>query len=112
MTKDEAIQTVTVTVHLRDGGEAELKAERIKARNLHLDGSTVHPFRRPEDGSPILFILRDGNGTEFTSERNNVGISIPHLVMGAKNRFGYRTDDIFDARMSNFIPTKDRNKLR
>ncbi len=103
------MEPVTVTVRLRDGGEETITVDRIKERNLNLKGSLVHPFEGPR-GS-VLYILEDGNGEVFKSEKDNIGISLPHYITGKKNTFGYRSDDIFDVRQSNFVPTKNRSKL-
>lgn len=111
MNTNDLMAEVTVEGRLRDGGKCTIKANRINADNLHLEDGLFHPFER-EDGSKILYMLEDGEGTSLMSDGDNKGVSLPALVVGRKNMVGYISDDVFDVRQSNLITTKQKNTFR
>ena len=108
MSPEEFMEPCTVMVRLRDGGSHTLIADYGKALELNLENALVHPFTA-SDGSVILYILEDGEGNEFRTEKDNVGISAPHYITKQKNRFGQR--EMFDLRQSQLLPVKDRRHL-
>ena len=105
-TVDEMMKEVEVSGRLRDGGTCTVKANKMHAERLNLEGGLFHPFERA-DGTTILFMLEDGDGTVFTSPSNKKGVSLPALIWGKKGKVSYVDNNPFNNTMMNFDSRKE-----
>ena len=102
----ELMREVEVTGKLRDGGECTVKANKMHADRLCLEGGLYHPFER-SDGTVILYILEDGCGNVYTSPSNKKGVSLPALIWRRKNVVSYVDKDPFNNTLANFDTQKE-----
>ncbi len=108
----EMMEEIEVNGRLRDGGVCTIRANKMHADRLCLEGGLYHPFER-SDGTVIMYILEDGCGNVFTSPSNRKGVSLPAQIWKRKNVVSYIDQDPFNNTMANFDIQKEvRRKKR
>jgi len=100
-------ERIYVPVRLRDGGVELLKCSRWDNDKHNLYNALVHPFTH-KSGAVILYILEDGTGEKIPGKSGEPGKSLPALITGQPNKFGYLTDDMFDITAENIDSRRDR----
>ena len=111
--KKRMMDVLEVPVTTTTGEHALITAHRQHVDRFNLRNSVVRPFQR-KDGSVILFLHIDGIGQEVIGEgkTRKPGKSLPHMVTGERNTYGYVDDNMFNITFDNLISRKQLNTYR